>query len=371
MKRILILGTSNVQKDAVDACHALGLEVFTCSNTGSGPAARAADHSARIDIAADEAVRQYAEASQVDWIYSVGSDLAMPTACRVSTELGLPTFISPRTAETCHSKPRLRAALGPEFPGNLRYQVLSEPAAGLVNLVYPCMIKPSDSQGGRGVSRLDSPANLPAAFQAAERFSTEKSVILEEFVPGPEVSANLYLVDGVVLFYAVSERRIWPQFSSGIVRSHHFPAGVVDEAAQARILKMTQSACRLLGIANGPAYFQIKLNGGQPFLIEASPRLDGCHLWRLIEYSTGVDLLRITLEHLVGSPPRPEQLIPTRCQTARLEFDSQRPGQSAIARPVPASAFYHEDYYHPGEVVRPVNGLLEKVGYSIFRDDPA
>lgn len=371
MKRILILGTSNVQKDAVDACHALGLEVYTCSNTGSGPAARAADHSARIDIAADEAVRQYAEASQVDWIYSVGSDLAMPTACRVSAELGLPTFVSAHTAETCHSKPRLRAALGPDFPGNLRFQVLSEPAPGLVNLVYPCMIKPSDSQGGRGVSRLDSPANLPAAFRAAERFSTEKSVILEEFVPGPEVSVNLYLVDGEIRFHAVSERRIWPQFSAGIVRSHHFPAGVTDEAAQTRILQMMQAACRRLEIANGPAYFQVKLNGGMPFLIEASPRLDGCHLWRLIAYSTGIDLLRITLEHLVGTPPRPEQLTPTRCQPARLEFDSQRPGQSAIARPVPATAHYHEDYYRPGEVVRPVNGLLEKVGYSIFQDDPA
>jgi len=365
VKRILILGTSSVQKDAVDACHELGLEIHTCSNTGSGPAAQAADRTIRLDIADDRSILQYAEANQVDFIYSVGSDLALPTACRVSEALGLPAFVSSHTAETCHSKPRLRAALGPQFPGNLRYQVLSA-AGDEVRLEYPLMLKPADSQGGRGVTRLDSGDMLPEAFQAALRFSLEKRIILEEFIPGPEVSVNLYLVDGQVVFQAISERHTWPQYTAGIVHSHHLPAGLPDAITPERILQLTGDACRQLQIFNGPVYFQLKVWQGQPYLVEAAPRLDGCHLWRLIELVSGVNLLQMTFRHLCGDAPGAGQFTPTRSGAGRLVFHCQPPGQAVIPTPPPSGACYHEDYYLPGEVVRPVNGLLEKVGYSLF-----
>ncbi len=364
MKSILILGTSTVQGDAVQLCRSLGLQTHVCSNSGLGPAAALADHVVQIDITDARGVLEYARQHQINLVYSIGSDLAMPTACRVSQELGLPAFVSLQTAFTSNIKPSLRSALGQDFPGNLRYQVLEQPDPARVLLPYPLVLKPVDSQGGRGVNRLDSAKDLPLAFEQAIAFSRQARVILEEWVPGSEFSLNLYLLDGEIVFSALSDRRVWPQFAIGLVRSHLNPSGL-NLAIQHRLLEMAHSACQRLDIRNGPAYFQVKYWQDRLYLIEITPRLDGCHLWRLIRFATGVDLLQITFEHLLGHPPLPVDLQPQSIGAFQLEFTCQLPGQAALNLPAPPQALFSDFYYAPGEPVRRINGLLEKTGYFI------
>jgi hypothetical protein len=342
----------------------LGLQTHVCSNSGLGPATALADHVARIDITDASGVLEYVRQHQINLVYSIGSDLAMPTACQVSQELDLPTLVSLQTALTCNSKPSLRAALGQNFPGNLRYQVLEQPDPDRVSLPYPLVLKPADSQGGRGVNRLDSPEELSRAFEQAIAFSRQGRVILEEWIPGPEFSLNLYLLAGQIVFSAVSDRRVWPQFAIGLVRNHLYPAGL-SSAAQHRLLELARSACQRLDIRNGPAYFQVKYWQDRLFLIEITPRLDGCHLWRLIRSASGVDLLRITFEHLLGRPPCPADFQPQALGSFQLEFTCQPPGQPALNLPVPSCALFSDYYYAPGEPVRRINGLLEKTGYFI------
>ena len=103
-KRILILGAGNAQIDAIEYCKAHGYEVAGCSYTTVDCGIPHLDIFEQVDIKSIEGVKALAEKYSVSAIYSVGSDLAMPTVMKVSEELGLPHFITAEAAEICHSK---------------------------------------------------------------------------------------------------------------------------------------------------------------------------------------------------------------------------------------------------------------------------
>ena len=122
-KRILILGAGNAQIDAIEYCKNIGDEVVGCSYTTVDRGITHLDFFEQVDIKNIDGIVSLAEKYNVAAIYSVGSDLAMPTAMKASERLGLPHFISTETAEICHSKNRMRETLGSDFEGNAKYIV--------------------------------------------------------------------------------------------------------------------------------------------------------------------------------------------------------------------------------------------------------
>lgn len=365
-KRVLILGIGAAQRDLFEACRRRGYETCACSNSEAGPARSLADRFALIDIADVAAVESWARQLGVEWVYSTGSDLAMPTACAVSEQLGLPTLVSSRTAAQCNAKDQLRAHLGPSFEGNLEYRVASS-VADLEFSHYPAMVKPSDSQGQRGVRKVGTREELVAHFETARSFSRAGSVIVEQFVEGPEISVNTYSVDGQLVFCLISDRVSWPHYPGGIIHEHLLPSRYEGQPALARIESLVRRTLDALAIRNGPAYFQLKLQRDIPFLIEVTPRLDGCHLWRLIQQYCGVNLLEAVLDQLDGvSPPAWPSTAGAPGPRLKLEFLCEAPGRPfdrtryAVGQPL-----FLQWYYEQGETVRRLNGFYEKGGYHI------
>ena len=87
MKTILILGIGNAQLDAVKVCKKMGMVVHTCSNTIYGAAKGVSDYFKLIDIVDLKQILKYTIENNIDILYSVGSDIAMPTICYVSEKL--------------------------------------------------------------------------------------------------------------------------------------------------------------------------------------------------------------------------------------------------------------------------------------------
>ncbi|MBM4554498.1 ATP-grasp domain-containing protein [Rhodococcus hoagii] len=148
----------------------------------------------------------------------------------------------------------------------------------------------------------------------------------EEFIEGPEVSVNGYLVDGRLVFLAVSDRETWPEFV-GLIASHVAPGDAADDDVRSAIHRSSRRPAQRLGITDGPLYAQMMVRDGQPYIIEITPRLDGCHMWKVLREATGVDLMDWTLRHLVdgSAPHRTERLINPSMAPVRLEFHCQPP----------------------------------------------
>ena len=368
--RILILGAGNAQIDAIEYCKGKGFEVIGCSYTTVDNGIPYLDYFEHTDIKSVEGVIEVARKYNVKAIYSVGSDVAMPTVMRASEALGLPHFIRPETAETCHSKSRMRAMLGDGFCGNVRYIECTSMDEALRFNSFPGMMKPTDSQGQRGCFRVDCQDDIRKEFQTSMDFSSEGKVIIEEFLEGPEVSLNGYMEDGRMIFSLVSDRISFDEYPGGIIKEHVVPSTLSSDIVRATE-KMAAEAAVKLGIMDGPCYFQIKLNSkNEPKILEVTPRLDGCHMWNLIKRYCGVDLLDASFSHLLTGDPgiAPDHRFPAEeyrlkffCQPPWTKFDSKLHSTDGSEY-----SFY---YYKDGDKVRRLNGYIEKCGYEIIKTE--
>ena len=184
MKKVLILGVASVQMDALIVLKELGYETFACAMAKDGPGADVADHFDIINILDMPKVIEYIYNNKIDAVYSVGSDIAMPVACKISEELSLPHFISSKAATICNNKEMMRETLGVDCEGNIPFQVIEEKET-IPEIAMPYIMKPSDSQGQRGVFLIRSlhekagfcPAALPAKIRGPHKKRHPKAPI--------------------------------------------------------------------------------------------------------------------------------------------------------------------------------------------------
>lgn len=366
-KRILILGAGNAQIDAIEYCKNIGYEVVGCSYTTVERGITHLDFFEQVDIKNIDGVVSLAEKYNVAAIYSVGSDLAMPTAMKASERLGLPHFISTETAEICHSKNRMRETLGSDFEGNAKYIVCENLQEALKYDAFPGMMKPVDSQGQRGCFKVEKPEDIRKNFEKSISFSFEKKVIIEEYIEGPEISINAYMQNGEMRFAIVTDRYAFEEYPGGIIKEHRVPSSFANNMTKDKSVDLAKRIANKIGIKDGPCYYQIKLrNCEDPIIIEVTPRLDGCHMWNLIKHYCGVDLLDATFRHLLAG----DQVIKERFSFPTEEY------QLIFLNKEPNSRFYKSEfdveeseyicyYYEEGDRVMKINGYIEKCGYLI------
>ena len=366
-KKVLILGAGNFQIDAINYCHDRGMEVLGCSYTSTDPGIPLLDAFRQVDIKDVDGVARYAKEEAVDAVYSVGSDLAMPTAMEVSERLGLPHFLSSEVARTCQNKGKMREYLK-DSKWSLPFIVITSLEEADSFDDFPAMMKPVDSQGQRGCFRVDSQSDIEAHFAESLSHSTSGAVIIERFVDGPEISVNAFLVDGELKFAIPSDRYSFTEYPGGIIKEHGLPCSVLDDEGHENVKEMVRDILGRLGIKDGPVYFQAKVEGQRPYVLEVTPRLDGCHMWRFIRHYCGVDLLAASFELLLNGAVDQSFEMKTKEGDWRLTFFCSSPNVPFDRSKYDISnAEYLTYYYENGQNVRPLNGIMEKCGFKIHR----
>lgn len=363
--KILILGTGNAQEDIIKYCKEDGFEVYVCSYIEGDKAEKYADHFALINITEVDEIKKYMIENGINYIYSAGSDIAMPSVTKVAEDLKLPGFVSSKTAFICNNKNILREALGENFKGNLQYTVLTKMPES-VPIDFPAVLKPVDSQGQRGVVKVNNLEELQENFDHSMSFSSIKKVIVEEYVEGNEISVNTFMKNGKLEFALISDREVWEEYPGGIIRKHILPSRYSGSEVESKIIDLVERVVEKLEIKNGPAYFQIKIkNEEEPKLLEVTPRLDGCHMWRVIKEYTGVDLMAACVKGLKGESADLSYSQPILSE-ASLEFMCASPGTKFQKENYDIrESIFVKYYYEENEVVKKMNGYMEKCGYVI------
>lgn len=366
-KKLLILGAGNAQIDFIEYAKSHGFEVYGASYSNADKGIPLLDHFAQINIIDTDAIEEYARENKIEYIYSVGSDIAVPTFCKVAERLNLYHFVSGKTADLCCNKHFMREALGPESRFNVPHMVCTTLSDAETADFYPLMIKPVDSQGQRGVYRADSFEELSERFDCAMRFSKRGQVILEKYICGQEVSVNAYVKDGNIVFSMLSDRESFPNLPGGLIKAHHLPSVFERTQTQEEINELVRETVKKFEINNGPVYFQIKVCEGHPYLIEVTPRLDGCHMWRLIQAYCGINLLEMTISQLSGNDIKVEK-YEVSSVPFHTEFFCEPPGTVFCAEKYENhTAVWKRLYYEAGDTVKQMNGYMEKCGYRIFK----
>lgn len=138
---------------------------------------------------------------------------------------------------------------------------------------------------------------------------------------------------------------------------------------QKNIFEIASKACEKLGILNGPFYLQMKMDNDLPYIIEITPRLDGCHMWKLLKYYSGINLIKLTFNHFcTNDTTELSKITYTKKSKLTLEFACQIPNTKVnydhFAKNT-SSILDSYKYYPENSVVRPINGVFEKIGYFI------
>jgi len=368
-KKILILGVGNAQIDAIKLCKELGFKVFAISYRDEGLGRKFADKFDVINIIDKNAVLEYVNENKIDIIYSVGSDIAMPTVGYVSEETGKPLLVSETIAELLQNKGFLRNFLMENNLSPVPFKTFSKIDEVLNWKLFPAIIKPVDSQGQRGIYEVNNFEDVKKYFPEAIKHSQAKEVIIEKYINGPEISVNSFVYNGEVIYNFITDRFVVENEPGGIVCGHRLPSKS-PKLIQKKTDELTKKIIAALKIKNGPVYFQLKYTSDDVFVIEITPRFDGCHIWRLIKSKYNIDLLTLTFNLLNNNlkiyenefkAPNSQYIEPL-----RIDFFLQKPGTPAeINSEKNEKLLYKEWYYSNGEIVRPINGHLDKTGYQI------
>ncbi len=164
--------------------------------------------------AATRAIVEYAKNRPLDAILSV-DDSASLVAAQASAALGLP-HNSPQAAEAARNKFVMRTLLrqhGVPVPDFRLYSTDDDLTAIAAQTTFPCVVKPLDLNGSRGVMRADNANELSAAIKrlskllhTLDRAPGPKPFLIEDFIPGFEVALEGLLDHGELHVLALFDK---------------------------------------------------------------------------------------------------------------------------------------------------------------------
>jgi biotin carboxylase len=301
-KRLLVLGAGPAQLGLHRAARERGLYVIACDRDPTAVGFEYADRRAVVSVEDEAAISQLARAERVDGIIAPGIDWPVSIAARISTHVGLPHPVAPETAALTVLKHRQRTRLDEHGVPQPRWKVAN---AADDELPLPAVVKPVDRQGQKGLAVVRDEAELAGAIATAAKVSRNRLALVEELVPGPEVTVNAFLVGGEFHALTVTDRLTAGDEAFGVALAHVWPSEhSVEEAVEAARL-----AADALGVTDGPTYTQIVLGPEGPRVMELAARLGGGHDAELCHAALGVDLNGLALAAALGEPveiPEPE-----------------------------------------------------------------
>lgn len=313
-----------------------------------------------------------------------GSDIYVTATARVAAALDLPG-LPVATVDRVRDKSVMRAAVaeaGLRTPRFAQATTDAELRAAAERVGFPCVLKPVACSGSIHVSRADDLDQLTAAFQ---RLVTdpepdmgklhEHRVLVEEYVQGPEFSADGYVLEsGEVTVVALSRTLLGPE--PDFVELGHLTPALVDDATLKEVEAYVGDVVRAVGITSGPFHCELRLAADGPVLIEIGARLPGDRIVELLRLVTGVSLPRVAVALALGVGLEAAGAFgQPQAESAGIRFFSAAgrssyreltgwPELEALPEVTETAV-----YFAPGETIPGVEDCRSRLGHALFTAD--
>ena len=298
-KAVLIFGVGPLQQSIINRAKKMGLYTV-----GIDPCE---DATCRDDVDAFEVVggQDYegtcavVEKYGIDAIVTAATDKPLVMMARIAEKYGFP-FYSVETAQWSTDKFQMkkRFELGgvPHAQGRLISR--AEEAEGLE---FPVIVKPRDNSGSRGVKLCRNTEELKASIEEALSNSKLDTVLVEEFIEGPEYSIEGLHYVGKSEVIQFTEKKT-TEFPYNVELGHKQPA-TLSEVQKTAICEIVGKIGKSMQFENCPSHTELKINDRGVFVIETSPRLGGDYITStLVPLSTGINMEDQLLHIALGEP---------------------------------------------------------------------
>jgi len=315
------------------------------------------------------------------------AEALVPAVARVAAEFGLP-WVDERTARTARDKYRMRQAAaeaGLRQPRFALARTTDEALTAADRIGFPLVLKPILGTGSMFVRSVADRSELRTHFEtfrvgAWRGFTKDPlhaeaeqeyggALLLEEFVPGPEISVESIVAGGRTHSIAVHDKPLptGPTFEEVYACTPSRLSATTTAAA----FRAAADVHAALGITVGGTHVEFRLRDGtEPVLLEAAARLGGGPIYRSVLLSTGVDMVEAALDLATGRHP---QLNPHAHPTAVGFWNifPERPGRLVTAHGVTEARADErvaelEIYRSPGDVLAVPPRTFQGHGHLIF-----
>ncbi len=307
-KKLMLLGGIRYLLPAIEVAHKYGHKVITVDYLPNNIAHKYSDEYYNVSILDKEAVLKLAQELQIDGILSYAVDPGVVTAAYVAEKMGLPFSCSYDSARILQDKALFRQYLsdnGFNVPNAKGYNKAEDALKDVGYFNWPVIVKPVDSAGSKGVSRVDNPKDLGAAIQYALEESHNGHFIVEDFLEkeGLSSGSESFFVDGELRYNAFYDQYFDKEAVNPYTPSAEIWPTDKSQNVQDEIKTELQRLGDLLKFRTGLFNIEWRIcKNGKAYLMEVSPRAGGNRLAEILNYATDVDIIEAEVLKAIGEP---------------------------------------------------------------------
>lgn len=302
----MLLGGLRYLLPIIEAAHNLGIYVITVDYLPDNIAHKYSDEYHNVSIIDKEAILKLARELEIDGIMSFAVDPGVITAAYVAKELGLPSPGPYESIKILQNKDLFRQFLsenGFNVPLAKVYFKYEDTIKDLDSFIFPLIVKPTDSAGSKGVSRIDNTEELEKAFEYALTNSLSGKVIIEEFIEkvGCSSDSDCFSTNGILNVITFSAQRFDEHAANPYTPSAFSWPSTFTEQQKSYLSSELQRLITLLKMRTSIYNVETRIGcNGKPYIMEVSPRGGGNRLAEMVMYNTGVNLIEAAVKAAVG-----------------------------------------------------------------------
>lgn len=306
MKKLMLLGGMRYLVPVIEAAHKLGVYVITCDYLPNNIAHKYSDEYCNVSILEKDKVLEKAKELKIDGILSFACDPGVVTAAYVAEKMELPSSGPYESVEILQNKGKFRKFLTENnfnVPVAKQYTDIETALNDIEMFNWPVIVKPTDSAGSKGVTKVVEKSELRDAINYALKFSHSNEFIIEDFLEkvGDSSDCDSFSIDGKLKFVSFSAQK----FDENC-ENPYTPAAFTWPASISKIHQeeLTNEIQRLLTLLNmKSSIYNIETRectNGKAYIMECSPRGGGNRLAEMVRYMTGVDMITNIVKVALG-----------------------------------------------------------------------
>lgn len=306
MKKLLLLGGLRYLIPVIKTAHELGYYVITCDYLPGNIAHKYADKNYNISILNKEEILNLAQTLSIDGIMSFAVDPGVTTAAYVAEKMKLPFAGSYKSVQILQNKDLFRQFLtenGFNVPTSGGYSDYISLLNDLNKFTFPVIVKPVDSAGSKGVTRVDNQNDLHEAVKEALNNSLSKRFIVEDFIKqkGYSSDSDCLSINGKLVFSSFSDQLFDSKASNPYTPAAYIWPNSMNRETLHELNQEIQRLFKLLNLQSSIYNIETRVDFNDiPYIMEVSPRGGGNRISEILLKATGVDLISSAIQMAVG-----------------------------------------------------------------------
>jgi len=301
--KVLVLGGGHCQLNMVKRLKQSGYYIILVDYLEDCPARKYADEHFLTSTFDHEGVMEIIDKTKAGAIITMGTDQPVLTAAIAAKHNKLPFYTSPETALKVTNKRVMKKIFKDSgIPAN-EYALIDEnfTEKDIRHMGFPAVLKPVDSQGQRGIFKVESMDEIQKNIGETLGYTKEDKVLLEEYYENDEITVNGWVRNGKAFIITVVDRVTMDNRERiGICIAHNHPSVHLAEYAD-DISRITQRIVDAFDIKEGPIYFQYLIGNEGIKVNEIAMRIGGAYEDLTIPLISDIDILGMVFDSVMGN----------------------------------------------------------------------